>query len=225
MSALGIFQIRLHDLGWKAFQDLAGTIFRTVMGPLYQTFNASKDGGRDGAFEGTWKPKGDTSMSGTFTVQCKFFSDEKHVLQRSDLANELTKARKLAQQGRAQNYLVFTNAAVTGRTDDEVVRMFCELPGIQNCKTYGKEWICSTIAENSKLRMLVPRIYGLGDLSQILDERAYQQAKQLLSLLGNDLAKYVPTKAFRDSAHAIIQHGFVLLLGAPADKASSIRRC
>jgi hypothetical protein len=222
MSALGNFQIPLHELGWKAFQDLAGTIFRTVMGPSYQTFNVSKDGGRDGAFEGTWNTRADFWMSGTFTIQCKFFSGANRILQKSDLADELTKAKKLAQEGRAQNYLVFTNASVTGDTEKEIGKMFCEIPGIRNCKTFAGEWICQTIAENPKLRMLVPRIYGLGDLSQILDTRAYEQAKELLSLLGNDLAKYVPTQAFRDSAHALIEHGFVLLLGAPAAGKSSI---
>ena len=33
--------------------------------------------------------------------------------------------------------------------------------------------------ESKRLRMLVPRVYGLGDLSQILDDRAYKQAKVL----------------------------------------------
>ncbi len=38
--------------------------------------------------------------------------------------------------------------------------------------------------------MLVPRVYGLGDLSQILDERAYSQAREILSALGDDLGKF-----------------------------------
>jgi Novel STAND NTPase 3 len=35
------------------------------------------------------------------------------------------------------------------------------------------------IAANRDLRLFVPRVYGLGDLSQILDERAYAQALML----------------------------------------------
>ena len=41
--------------------------------------------------------------------------------------------------------------------------------------------------------MLVPRVYGLGDLSQILDERAYLQARTILESMREDLAKVVVT--------------------------------
>ena len=62
----------------------------------------------------------------------------------------------------------------------------------------------------------------MGDLSQILDERAYSQAKQLLLSLQDDLAKFVPTEAYRKSARALSSHGFVLLLGEPASGKSII---
>lgn len=45
--------------------------------------------------------------------------------------------------------------------------------------------------------MLVPRVYGLGDLSQILDKRAYTQARAILESLREDLAKVVVTDAYR----------------------------
>ena len=70
--------------------------------------------------------------------------------------------------------------------------------------------------------MLVPRIYGLGDLSLILDQRATDQAKEILSALGDDLAKFVITEAYRRSAKALVEHGFVLLLGEPACGKSTI---
>src|SRR5258708_3850639 len=70
--------------------------------------------------------------------------------------------------------------------------------------------------------MLVPRVYGLGDLGQILDERAYTQAQEILSSLGDDLAKFVITNAYRSSAKALVEHGFVLLLGEPACGKSAI---
>ena len=70
--------------------------------------------------------------------------------------------------------------------------------------------------------MLVPRVYGLGDLSQILDERAHSQAKEILSALGDDLAKFVITEAYQRSAKALVEHGFVLLLGEPACGKSTI---
>ena len=70
--------------------------------------------------------------------------------------------------------------------------------------------------------MLVPRVYGLGDLSQILDERAGGQAKAILNSLGNDISKFVLTDAFNRSAKALVEHGFVLLLGEPACGKSTI---
>lgn len=70
--------------------------------------------------------------------------------------------------------------------------------------------------------MLVPRIYGLGDLSQILDERAYAQAREILSSLGDDLEKFVITDAYNRAARAVAEHGFVLLLGEPACGKSTI---
>jgi len=81
---------------------------------------------------------------------------------------------------------------------------------------FGSTWICDQIKENKRLRMLVPRLYGLGDLSQILDERAYAQAKALLTSLSDDLSKVVLTGAYRKAAEALDQHGFVLLIGEPA---------
>lgn len=70
--------------------------------------------------------------------------------------------------------------------------------------------------------MLVHRVYGLGDLSQILDERAYAQAVEVLSALGDDLGKFVITDAYQKSAKALVEHGFVLLLGEPACGKSTI---
>ncbi len=48
--------------------------------------------------------------------------------------------------------------------------------------------------------MLVPRVYGLGDLSQILDERAYTQARAILESMRDDLAKVVVTDAYQKAA-------------------------
>lgn len=64
--------------------------------------------------------------------------------------------------------------------------------------------------------MLVPRLYGLGDLTQILDARAYRQARAVLATLREDLAKIVITEAYRRAAGALNRHGFVMLIGEPA---------
>ena len=73
--------------------------------------------------------------------------------------------------------------------------------------------------------MMVPRIYGLGDLSQILDDRAYRQAKALLASLRDDLSKVVITSAYRRAVEALDQHGFVLLIGELAAGRPPSLRC
>src|SRR5690606_9166919 len=53
-------------------------------------------------------------------------------------------------------------------------------------------------------------------LSQILDERAYSQARQLLLSMRDDLSKIVITTAYYKAAKALSDHGFVLIIGEPA---------
>lgn len=212
----------LHTLGWKAFQSLCVTIVGEIWGQSIQSFFDSKDGGRDGAFYGRITLKTEEILEGSFTVQCKFTSKPDKLLNLSSLRDELTKAKRLAAKGLATNYFLFTNHSLTGAQDERLQQAFLAIPGIKHFAAYGRERISQMIRESSRLRMLVPRIYGLGDLSQILDERAYAQAKEVLSSLGEDLAKFVLTDAYRRSAKAIVDHGFVLLLGEPASGKSMI---
>ena len=206
----GHVSYELHTLGWKAFQDLCATIVGEVWGQVVQTFFDSRDGGRDGAFHGTWTSKDGESFSGSFTVQCKFTASVNKVLHLSDLKDELSKATRLASRGLAANYFLFTNARLTGEADEEIGAVFEDIPGLNHFVIYGGERISQMIRESPRLRMLVPRIYGIGDLGQILDERASAQAREILSSLGDDLAKFVITDAYRKGARAIVEHGFVL---------------
>lgn len=212
----------LHSLGWKAFQKLCSTIIAEIWGQSIQTFFDSHDGGRDGAFNGTWTSNDNETFNGSFTVQCKFTAKMDAILKLSDLEEELPKASRLASKGLAQNYFIFTNAKLTGVNDETIRKKFEAIPGLEKCLIYGREKICETIQNSARLRMLVPRIYGLGDLSQILDERAYCQSREILSSLGGDLNKFIITDAYRKSTKALIEHGFVLLLGDPMCGKSTI---
>lgn len=212
----------LHTLGWKAFQNLCVTIVADVWGQVVQSFFDSRDGGRDGAFHGTWKPLSGEAFHGSFTVQCKFTTNANKVLQRSDLKDEYSKAKRLAERGLADNYILFTNARITGTTGEEIKCRYEAISNIKHFAVSGRDRISQMIHESPRLRMLVPRMYGLGDLSQILDQRAYDQAKEILSVLGDDLSKFVITDAYRKSAQALVDHGFVLLLGEPASGKSTI---
>lgn len=212
----------LHSLGWKAFQQLCVSIVSEVWGQIVQGFFDSHDGGRDGAFHGMWCAPGGKLLEGAFVVQCKFSSNPNKTLRFADLTEELEKAQRLAAQGLADNYVLFTNLRLTGRTDEKLRAAFEAIPGIRFFAAYGADRISQFIRESSRLRMLVPRVYGLGDLSQILDERASAQAREILSALGDDLSKFVITDAYRQASKALAEHGFVFLIGEPACGKSTI---
>jgi hypothetical protein len=138
------------------------------------------------------------------------------------VADELKKARRLARSGLATNYILMTNYRVSGPTEAEIRAAFLDIKGIQEFLLFGKEWMTLRIRESPRLRMLVPRVYGLGDLSEILDERAYTQAIHILSSMGDDLAKFVVTNPYIRGVNALLKEGFVLLLGQPATGKSTI---
>ncbi|HTG36846.1 MAG TPA: hypothetical protein VLB76_28345 [Thermoanaerobaculia bacterium] len=133
----------------------------------------------------------------------------------SDLSDELEKAKKLVGQGLCDSYVLMTNAGLSGTGAGKIKALFKGV-GVKHVATFGSTWISQQIRENKRLRMLVPRVYGLGDLSQILDERAYAQARTILESMREDLAKVVVTDAYRKAVDAINKHGFVLLIGEPA---------
>jgi len=206
----------LHSLGWKAFQQLCVSVAAEVWGQTVQGFLDSQDGGRDGAFYGTWTSSKGETFAGSFTVQCKFSQKPGRTLTLARVAEEREKAERLAARGLADNYFLFTNMQLMGGADETIRAAFEALPGLKHCRIFGVEQISQFIRESPRLRMLVPRVYGLGDLGQILDARAYDQAAEILSSLGDDMNKFVMTDTYRAAARAIVEHGFVLLLGEPA---------
>jgi energy-coupling factor transporter ATP-binding protein EcfA2 len=205
----------LHNLGWNSFQQLCLTITRETLGQAVESFLDSNDGGRDGAFSGTWKQTAQEDLTGAFVVQCKFTSRRNYVLRASDLSDEVAKAEKLATKGLCDSYLLMTNAGVSGAQAGKIKALFKDA-GAKHVAIFGATWMSQQIRENKRLRMLVPRVYGLGDLSQILDERAYAQSRAVLECLREDLAKVVVTDSYRRAAAALDKHSFVLLIGEPA---------
>jgi hypothetical protein len=205
----------LHQLGWYNFQLLASSIAREVFGQTAETFRPSKDAGKDGTFVGIFETDGRIKMQGKFVFQCKFTSKAGHNLALSDLATEFDKIATLVRENQCDNYILFTNAGVSGNIRPSITEKLVSL-GVKEVLVYGEDWIIAQIKENKRLRALVPRIYGLGDLSEILDERAYSQGRKLLDYLRHDLSKVVRTSTYLRALNALDKHGFVLLLGAPA---------
>jgi energy-coupling factor transporter ATP-binding protein EcfA2 len=205
----------LHNLGWSSFQQLCLTISREILGQTVQSFLDSRDGGRDGAFAGTWKPNGQEDLAGRFVIQCKFTSRSTYILRLSDLTDEVAKVKRLVASRLCDSYVLMTNARLSGKRAEDIEALFTNA-GVKQVIVLGSNWINQQILANKRLRMLVPRIYGLGDLSQILDERAYSQARAILESLREDLAKVVVTDAYQKAAEALDKHSFVLLIGEPA---------
>lgn len=210
-----------HSLGWEQFQDLCAAVLSAALGQNVQSFARTRDGGRDGGFSGTWDPSRG-GVRGSGLLQCKFSAVPGSLLQPSDMEDEVEKATALAAKGLAQNYILVTNCGYSGRTDETLKDRFEAIPGIESFQAYGRDWLTRQINEKPELRMLVPRVYGLGDLTQILDARRRAQADEILAYMGNDLGKLVLTDAYYDSVGALSEHGFVLLLGAPASGKTTI---
>ncbi|MDA1173876.1 MAG: hypothetical protein O2826_05075, partial [Chloroflexi bacterium] len=213
--AVGYPDFNLHTLGWKAFQDICITVLQNQLGQAVQLFSPVHDGGRDGAFEGDWTPSEGLNLTGSTIVQCKFTNKASANLTKSAFSDEIAKARLLWEAQSRQNYVLITNLRVTGAFEASMRESFKEF-GCDHFHAFGVEWLSSAIQQSPKLRMLVPRLYGLGDLSQILDERWYDQTEALLEAERENLSKFVPTTAYKQAVKALNENGFVLLLGEPA---------
>ncbi|MCK8043928.1 restriction endonuclease [Shewanella sp. 1CM18E] len=214
----------LHSLGWKAFQQLCATVLSEVLGQTVQVFSEVNDGGRDLAFYGNWLNSSESSVNfqGAFTIQCKHTIKPDASFNLSLVSGELDKVKKLAEMGLCDNYLIMTNAKVSGEAESAIVKAFEEINGINKCRVFSGQWISQKIRESARLRMLIPRVYGLGDLAQIVDSRAYEQANEILSSMGKEVAKFVITDAYNKSVDALTDNGFVFLLGEPASGKSMI---
>ncbi len=215
----------LHRLGWKAFQDLCVALAEERIQRPVQTFLPTHDAGRDGAFLGSWDTPGSGEStipgSGESTIQCKFTSKQGNNLTLSMLSDELPKAKRLAEKGLADDYIILTNHLITGESELQIKEAFQKV-GVGRCRVFHRDWIINRIQESPRLRMMVPRLYGLVELSALLDARAYQQAQLILSEMGDNLQKLVVTEAHRKSVRAISEHNLVLLLGSPAAGKSTI---
>lgn len=163
----------LHKLGWKAFEDLVACIFREVMGQTFQSFAEGPDGGRDGAFCGNWSPQGGSNMFGSFTIQCKHTSKPSKPLPASTIDDEIPKVVRLAALGLSDNYILVTNHSLPAETVMAAESAFVAA-GAKRAAIYGAEWLDAMIADRPSLRRLVPRLYGLGDLTQIVTHQAYR---------------------------------------------------
>lgn len=200
----------LHTLGWKAFQDLCAQVCTESLQRPVSTYREAQDGGQDAVFL--------LSASEEFreaTVQCKFSGKAERRLKVSDIRDELKSVSVLVEKGLASAYYLITSMGVDAPIAAEIRDLLRTL-GVQEPHVLGREWLTTEIRASARLRALVPRVYGLGDLSSIIDERCAAQTRALLGHLLPSLRIYVPTDAHRAAVRVLREHRIVLLLGAPA---------
>lgn len=209
--------LALHTIGWRAFQDLCSQVCEVVLGRPVEIFREAQDGGQDAVF--LIASGADVPPIGT--VQCKHTSDVMRALKLSDLTAELKNVEELVKAGQADTYAFMTNMSVDAPVA-AAMRAKLRALGVRKPHILGRQYIVRVIRTSARLRALVPQIYGLGDLTSIVDERLSQQSRALLDSWIPKLRTYVPTKAHRDAVHAISNHGIVLLLGNPSSGKSAI---
>ncbi|MGA0582701.1 MAG: restriction endonuclease, partial [Castellaniella sp.] len=207
----------LHTLGWKAFQDLCAQVMEEELGATVSVYREAQDGGQDAVF--LVKESDGRVLAGT--VQCKFSSKPEQRLRPSDISGEIKNVEQLVAKQMASVYYFITSMGVDADVARDVRERLSAL-GVREPHVVGKEWLLSKIKASPRLRALVPRVYGLGDLSTILDERC---AAQTIALLGDHrkaLNVYVPTAPHRAAVDILAQYKLVLLLGAPATGKSTL---
>lgn len=213
--------MNLHTLGWKDFERLSRTILTEVFGAPIETYRAVKDLGKDGAFIGELPAKLGSIGQGPAVLQCKHSGLAGSPWKAQLLKNDLPKVAHLVETEKLTSYILLTNMVLSAEEAGRTRRLVLDT-GVKQCFVFGKEWIEERIRESGRLRMLVPRLYGLGDLSQILDERVYAQTGAILEGFREQAPKFVPTGAYGRAATAISEHGFVLLVGEPASGKTTI---
>ncbi|KQN72190.1 hypothetical protein ASE94_06580 [Devosia sp. Leaf64] len=209
--------LALHTIGWRAFQDLCSQVSEVVLGRPVEIFREAQDGGQDAVFL-IPSPSNEQFIG---TVQCKHTSDAGKALKVGDLSTEIGNIEELVKAGQADTYVFMTNMSVDAPVAAAMRAKLREL-GVRKPHILGRQYIIRVIRSSARLRALVPQVYGLGDLTSIVDERLSEQSRALLDGWVPKLRTYVPTRAHRDAVNAISEHGVVLLLGNPASGKSAI---
>ncbi len=209
--------LALHTIGWRAFQDLCSQVCEVVLGRPVEIFREAQDAGQDAVFLITAGRQGPPIG----TVQCKHTSEAGKALKVADLTAEIGHVEELVRAGQADTYAFMTNMSVDAPVA-AAMRAKLRALGVRKPHILGRQYIVRVIRSSARLRALVPQVYGLGDLTSIVDERLSEQSRALLDSWIPKLRTYVPTQAHRDAVNAISDHGVVLLLGNPSSGKSAI---
>ncbi len=223
MSSRSPGRYNLHRLGWAAFEGVCMQIMRVVLGETCTRFRPGADGGRDGWFQGAAAGYfvNRTNLSGAFVIQCKHTSLAHAPLDVADLKKEIEKVRALAAKHPC-HYVLMTNRQVPAQAEEKIRTAIEALPGVGRCLVLAETWIEDTIDAHPRLLRMVPRLYGIGDLSQIVSFVLQEQTRAVLEDLAVPLRTFVPTDSYRRAEKALHDQRFVVLVGPPASGKSAI---
>lgn len=211
--------LALEDLGWASFQDLAIAYAEDLLEMPVITYAKVWDGGVDG--ESTMFTVDPATAGRKWAIQAKHTSRTASITE-AMLEAELAKLPALVDQD-FDAYLLVTNFSVT-RLTASAIRRRVLAAGFKECQVHGRPMLVQRIRSSSKLRVLAPRVYGIGDLSLILDDRRAEQTAALLEASRQDLDRFVATDPYRVAVRALNTDGIVVLLGEPAAGKSTIAR-
>jgi|LSQX01.3.fsa_nt_gb hypothetical protein len=223
MSSRNPGRYNLHRLGWAAFEDVCMQIMKVVLGETCTRFRPGADGGRDGWFKGVASDHlvSQTNLNGAFVIQCKHTSSVHKSLAVSGIKKEIEKIRTLAVKHPC-HYILMTNRQVSAQAEEMIRTAIESLPGVGRCLVLAETWIEDTIDAHPRLLRLVPRLYGIGDLSQIVSFVLQEQTRAILDDLAVPLRTFVPTDSYRRAEKALHEQRFVVLVGPPASGKSAI---
>jgi hypothetical protein len=157
-----------------------------LLGRPVEIFREAIDGGQDAVF--LIPSEAPASLVGT--VQCKHTSDASKALKVSDLTAELGNVQELVKAGQADTYIFMTNMSVDAPVAVSA-RAKLQALGVRKAHIFGRQHIVRVIRSSARLRALVPQVYGLGDLTAIVDERLSEQSRALLDSWIPKLRTYV----------------------------------
>ena len=146
-----------------------------VLGRPVEIFREAQDGGQDAIFLIPGDPDG--QLIGT--VQCKHTSDAGKALKVADFTAEIGYVEELVKAGQANTYAFMTNMSVDAPVA-AAMRARLRALGVRKPHILGRQYIVRVIRSSARLRALVPQVYGLGELTSIVDERLSEQSRALL---------------------------------------------
>lgn len=140
------------------------------------------------------------------------------------MAGEVSKIAALHARKHIDRYIIVTNCTVTAKARVAIISLFNEI-GVRSVVILERTGVERHVRESPRLRAKVPRLYGIGDLSQILDDRRIEQSQVILQSIAADLITFVPTASYRKAVDVLNKHKMVVLLGDPASGKTTIANC